>query len=65
VGRVEITVVLPEGSHGIIASLEDYSWNKGIGKIPELLRRAAESGETNVLHYSKVVSEKKPYLSVW
>jgi len=64
VGTVEITVVLPEGSHGIIASLEDYSWNKGIGKIPELLRRAAESGETNVLHYSKVVSEKKPYLSV-
>jgi hypothetical protein len=64
VGRVEITVVLPEGSHGIIASLDDYSWNKGIGKIPELLRRAAESGETNVLHYSKVVSEKNPYLSV-
>ncbi|MDQ7788023.1 MAG: DUF2207 domain-containing protein [Thermodesulfovibrionales bacterium] len=64
VGRIEITVVLPEGSHGIIASLDDYSWNKGTGKIPELLRRAAESGETNVLHYSKVVSEKNPYLSV-
>ena len=64
VGRVEITVVLPEGSHGIIASLDDYSWNKGTGKIPELLRQAAESGETNVLHYSKVVSEKHPYLSV-
>jgi|WetSurSiteA1Bulk_404760.scaffolds.fasta_scaffold01670_4 hypothetical protein len=64
VGRIEITVVLPEGSHGIIASLDDYSWNKGIGKIPELLHQAAESSETNVLHYSKVVSEKNPYLSV-
>ncbi len=64
VGKVEITVVLPEGGHGIIASLDDYSWNKGTGKIPELLRRAAESGETNILHYSKVVSEKHPYLSV-
>jgi hypothetical protein len=64
VGKVEITVVLPEGGHGIIASLDDYSWNKGTGKIPELLRQAAESGETNVLHYNKVVSEKHPYLSV-
>ncbi len=64
VGEVEITVVLPEGGHGIIASLDDYSWNKGTGKIPELLRQAAESDETNILHYSKVVSEKHPYLSV-
>lgn len=64
VGTIEITVVLPEGSHGIIASLDDYSWNKGIGKIPELLRQAAESDEANVLHYARVVSEKKPYLSV-
>jgi hypothetical protein len=64
VGRVEITIVLPEGSHGIIASLDDYSWNKGIGKIPELLRQAAESDETYVLHHSKIVSRKTPYLSV-
>jgi hypothetical protein len=64
VGTIGITVVLPEGSHGIIASLDDYSWNKGIGKIPELLSQAAESDEANVLHYAKVVSEKKPYLSV-
>jgi len=64
VGKIEITVVLPEGSHGIIASLDDYSWNKGTGKIPELLRKAAESDEANVLHYARVVSEKNPYLSV-
>jgi hypothetical protein len=64
VDTVAITVILPEGDHGIIASLDDYSWNKGTGKIPELLRQAVESGETNILHYSKVVSEKHPYLSV-
>lgn len=64
VGTVAITVILPEGSHGIIASLDDHSWNKGIGKIPELLRQASESGNANVLDYGRVVSEKKPYLSV-
>ena len=64
VGTVAITVILPEGSHGIIASLDDYSWNKGTGKIPELLRQAAESDKANMLHYAKVVSEKNPYLSV-
>jgi hypothetical protein len=64
VETVAITVILPEASQGIIASLDDHSWNKGLGKIPELLRRAAESGRTNVLEYSRVVSEKHPYLSV-
>lgn len=64
VGTVDITVVLPEGSHGIIASLDDYSWNKGTGKIPDLLRRAAESDNTDILHYGKTVSAKSPYLSV-
>jgi len=64
VGTIAITVILPEGSHGIIASLDDHSWNKGIGKIPELLRQASESGNANVLDYGRVVSEKNPYLSV-
>jgi hypothetical protein len=64
VETISITVILPDGSHGIIDSLDEHSWNKGIGKIPELLRRAAESEGTNVLRYSRVVSEKKPYLSV-
>lgn len=64
IGTVSITVILPEGSHGIIASLHDHSWNKGTGKIPELLRQSSESGGTNVLQYGKVVSKKNPYLSV-
>ncbi|OGW37227.1 MAG: hypothetical protein A2Y97_11705 [Nitrospirae bacterium RBG_13_39_12] len=64
VDTVAITVILPEGSYGIIASLEDHSWNEGTGKIPELLRRAIESGESSVLNYGMVLSEKKPYLSI-
>lgn len=64
VGTVAITVILPEGGNGIIASLDDHSWNKGTGKIPELLLQASKSGKANVLDYGKVVSEKNPYLSV-
>lgn len=64
VGTVAITVILPEGGNGIIASLDDHSWNKGTGKIPDLLLQASKSGKANVLDYSKVVSEKNPYLSV-
>lgn len=59
-----VTFVLPYGSYGIIANLEDHSWNKGTGKIPGLLRSAAESESSNVLHYGMVLSEKRPYLSV-
>jgi hypothetical protein len=64
VGTIGVTVVLPEGSHGIIASLDEHSWNRGTGKIPDLLRSAAESEENSVLSYAKIVSEKKPHLSV-
>ena len=64
IDTVAITVILPDGNHGIIANLDDHSWNKGIGKIPELLQHASESGNSNVLHYGMVLSEKKPYLSV-
>ena len=64
IGTVAVSVVLPYGSSGIIASLGDHSWNKGTGKVQGLLRKAAESESGNVLHYGVVLSEKKPYLSV-
>ncbi|MBI5076200.1 MAG: DUF2207 domain-containing protein [Nitrospirae bacterium] len=64
VGTIGVTVLLPYGTSGVIASLEDHSWNAGTGKIPELLRQAAASESANVLHYEKVISKKHPYLSV-
>ncbi|MBI5634722.1 MAG: DUF2207 domain-containing protein [Nitrospirae bacterium] len=64
VGTIGATVLLPYGTSGVIASLEDHSWNAGTGKIPELLRQAAASESANVLHYDKVISKKHPYLSV-
>ncbi len=64
IDTVAVTVELPPYTHGVIQSLEDHSWSHGTGKIQELLQRAAESGEGNVLHYGKILSEKKPYLSV-
>ena len=64
IDTVAVTVELPSGAHGVIRSLEDHSWLRGTGKIPELLRHAAESGEGNALHYGRILSEKKPYLSV-
>ncbi len=64
IGTVSVTAVLPYGTSGIIASLEDHSWNAGTGKIPELLGKAAASTEANVIHYGKVITKKHPYLSV-
>ncbi|MDP2156153.1 MAG: DUF2207 domain-containing protein [Nitrospirota bacterium] len=64
VGTVGVTVTLPSGTSGVVASLEDHSWNTGTGKIPELLMKAAASESANVLHYGKVLSKKHPYLSV-
>ncbi|HWR59019.1 MAG TPA: DUF2207 domain-containing protein, partial [Thermodesulfovibrionales bacterium] len=64
IGTVAVTVVLPYGSPGIIAALDDHSWNRGTGKIPGLLSAAAESQSANVLHYGMVLSKKRPYLSV-
>ncbi len=64
VGTVGVTVTLPSGTSGVVASLEDHSWNAGTGKIPELLAKAAASEAANVLQYGKVLSKKHPYLSV-
>ena len=64
VGTIGVTVLLPYGTSGIIASLEDHSWNAGTGKISELLAKAAASESANVLHYGKALSKKHPYLSV-
>ena len=64
VNTIGVTVLLPYGTSGVIASLEDHSWNAGTGKIPELLAKAAASEAANVLHYEKVISKKHPYLSV-
>ncbi|MBI5848166.1 MAG: DUF2207 domain-containing protein [Nitrospirae bacterium] len=64
VETVSTTVILPYGNSGIIASLEDHSWNAGTGKIPGLLAAAAASEAAGVLHYEKVLSKKQPYLSV-
>jgi hypothetical protein len=64
VDTVAVTVILPKGSHGIIAALDDHAWNRGAGKIPGLLRRAAETEGADMLHYRKVLTRTKPYLSV-
>jgi len=64
VGTVAVTVILPDGGHGILADLDEHSWNKGTGKVPVLLQRAEESGRSNVLNYGMSLSEKKPWLSV-
>ena len=64
VGVVSVTAILPYGTSGVIASLEDHSWNAGTGKVPELLEKAAASEAANVLHHDKVLSKKHPYLSV-
>ncbi len=64
VGTVGVTITLPSGTSGVVASLEDHSWNAGIGKIPELLAKAAATDGSNVLRYDKVLSKKQSYLSV-
>ena len=64
VGTVAVTVLLPEGSHGMIAELDDHSWNVGTGKVAGLLQRAAASGGTHVLHYGKILPGKTPWLSI-